>query len=82
MGYVAEDMDNALIRSLDYILATPQPAEPLALKRKEATFIYVDPELEQLSPLQKQILRMGPENAARIRLQAELLRKGLLDVSL
>ena len=30
-----------------------------AIQRKEAVFQYVDPELEQLPPLQKQLLRMG-----------------------
>jgi hypothetical protein len=80
-GYSAEDMDNALIRSLDYVLATPEPNEPLALKRKEAVFQYADPEMEQLPPLQKQLLRMGPENSARIKQWAEKLRHGLLGVS-
>jgi len=80
-GYSAGDMDNALIRSLDNILATPELTEPVALKRKEAVFIYVDPALEQLSPLQKQVLRMGPENAAIVKRQAELLRNALLGAS-
>ena len=77
-GYSAEEMDNALIRSLDYVLATPEPSEPLALKRKEAIFLYADAEFEQLSALQKQLLRMGPENSAKIKQQARALRQGLL----
>jgi hypothetical protein len=81
LGYVAADLDNALIRSLDYILATPESTEQLSVRRKEAVYQYVDPELEQLTPLQKQLLRMGPENTAIIKQQAAALRKGLLDVS-
>jgi hypothetical protein len=80
LGYSAEDMDNALIRTLDYVLATPEPAQPLAVQRKEAVFQYADPELEQLPPLQKQLLRMGPDNSARIKQQAEALRKRLLEL--
>ena len=80
-GYSAEDMDNALIRSLDYVLATPEPSEPLALKRKEAIFQYMDPTFEQLTPLQKQLLRMGPENSSKIKQQASALRQGLLGAS-
>ena len=79
LGYSAQDMDNALIRSLDYILATPELAEPAALQRKEAVFQYADPDLEQLSPLQKQVLRMGPDNATKIKQQAAVLRARLLD---
>ena len=77
-GYSAEDMDNALIRTLDYVLATPSLTEPATIKRKEAIFQYTDPTLEQLTPLQKQLLRMGPENLAMVKRQAEVLRKGLL----
>jgi hypothetical protein len=80
-GYSAEDMDNALIRSLDYVLATPEPSEPLALKRKEAIFQYADPEFEELTALQKQLLRMGPENSGKIKQQVRALRQGLLGAS-
>ena len=79
LGYPAQDMDNALIRSLDYILATPELTAPAALKRKEAVYQYADPQLEQLSPIQKQLLRMGPDNAAVIKQQAALLRARLLE---
>jgi hypothetical protein len=40
---------------------------------------YADPQLEELVPLQKQLLRMGPENIRRIKLQARALREGLLN---
>ena len=80
LGYSAEDMDNALIRSLDYVLATPEAAAPIALTRKEAIFQFSDQELEQLPPLQKQLLRMGPENSARIKQWVKKLRQGLLGV--
>jgi hypothetical protein len=80
-GYSPEEMDNALIRSLDYVLATPEPSEPLALKRKEAIFLYADPEFEELTALQKQLLRMGPENSGKIKRQVRALRQGLLGAS-
>ena len=79
LGYPAQDMDNALIRSLDYILATPELTAPAALQRKEAVYQYVDPQLEQLTPIQKQVLRMGPDNAAVIKQQAAVLRARLLE---
>lgn len=36
LGYPADDFDNALIRALDRVLATPQLREPIALKKKES----------------------------------------------
>lgn len=81
LGYRAQDMDNALIRSLDFILATPELTAPAALRRKEAVYQYADPQLEQLTPIQKQVLRMGPDNAAVIKQQAAVLRARLLQES-
>lgn len=80
-GYSAEELDNALIRSLDYVIATPELDRPIALERKEAVFLYADPELEKLPSLQKQLLRMGPDNTAKIKQWAEALRQGLLGAS-
>ena len=39
---------------------------------------YADPQLEQLSAVQKQLLRMGPDNIRRIKAQARVIRSGLL----
>jgi len=78
MGLPAEDFDNAVIRVLDRILATPEIEEPIALTRRSVMYQYADPQLEQLTPLQKQLLRMGPDNIRRIKEQAAALRAGLL----
>lgn len=78
LGYESDELDNALIRSLDQVIATPEIDGDIAVKRKEAVYIYIDPALEQLSPLQKQVLRTGPQNTAKIKGQAVALREGLL----
>ena len=46
--------------------------------RNEANWVYMDPELESLTALQKQVLRMGPENAELIQQKARELRGALL----
>ncbi len=78
LGLNPDDFDNAVIRMLDRILATPEIQEPIALTRKSVMYQYADPQLEELAPLQKQLLRMGPENIRRIKAQARALRAGLL----
>lgn len=79
LGYEGADFDNALIRALDEILATPEIHSEIALKKKEAVYLFADSELEALSPLQKQLMRMGPDNIALIKAQARALRSGLLN---
>lgn len=78
LGYKPDDFDNALIRALDRVIATPELDGDIAVKKKEAIYVFVDPELEQLSPLQKQLLRMGPDNLAMVKAQARALRSALL----
>lgn len=78
MGYAPEEFDNALIRTLDQIMDAPEIREPIAVQRVEAVYKYVDPALESLTPLQKQMLRMGPDNTVKIKLQAASLRRQLL----
>lgn len=78
LGLDPEAFDNAVIRMLDHVLQTPELDQPIELTRKSVMYKYADPQLEQLSPLQKQLLRMGPENLRRIKEQASVLREGLL----
>ena len=79
LGLDPNDFDNAVIRMLDRVLATPEIDEPIALTRKSVMYKYADPQLEQLTPMQKQLMRMGPDNIRRIKEKARALREGLLN---
>lgn len=78
LGLDPADFDNAVIRMLDLVLATPEIGEPIALTPKAVVYVYADPGLESLPAVQKQLLRMGPDNIRRIKQQAQALRDGLL----
>lgn len=45
----------------------PEQGSTPALARPKVMYTFADPELEGLLPLQKQLLRMGPENLAVVR---------------
>jgi hypothetical protein len=78
LGLDPEDFDNAIIRTLDMVLATPEITDPIVLNTKSVVYVYADPTLEGLPALQKQLLRAGPDNLRRIKQQARVLREGLL----
>ena len=78
LGLDPGDLDNAIMRALDLVLATPEIGEPIALNAKSVLYVYADPALESLPALQKQLLRMGPDNIRRIKQQAQALRDVLL----
>ena len=78
LGLDPGDFDNTIIRALDQVLATPEIIEPIALQPKSVVYVFADSALENLPAVQKQLLRMGPDNISRIKQQARALREGLL----
>ncbi|MCY3932904.1 MAG: DUF3014 domain-containing protein [Acidobacteria bacterium] len=66
LGYPNEFGDT-LELAVTKLLATPIPDGPPELRLRVISFEYVDPALESLSPAQKLLLRLGPENGERVR---------------
>ena len=82
-SYYGEDpaaFDMAVVMTLDLVIATPEmDLSEARLIRKEAVWIFEDPAIEGLAPIQKQVLRMGPENAEAIKTKAAVARGLWLD---
>lgn len=79
MGYRPRQMDGIILQAIDNILATPIIVEPIRLTRDSVAYKFADPELEALLPVQKQLLRTGPENTQRLQQQALALKDALLN---
>ena len=82
-SYYGEDpaaFDMAVVMTLDLVIATPAiDLSEARLIRKEAVWIFEDPAIEGLAPIQKQVLRMGPENAEIVKAKATEARGLWLD---
>ena len=82
-SYYGEDpaaFDMAVVMTLDLVIATPEvDLSEARLIRKEAVWIFEDPAIEGLAPIQKQVLRMGPENAEIVKAKATKARGLWLD---
>ena len=81
LGYQPRQMDGIILTALDQILSAPIIVEPIRLTSESVAYKFADSELESLSPLQKQLVRSGPENTQRIQEQALLLKNALLNPS-
>ncbi|MCH1603204.1 MAG: DUF3014 domain-containing protein [Luminiphilus sp.] len=79
MGVGDFDIRSAVLAATTEILATPIAPESAELMKREANWVYMDPELEALSSLQKQVLRMGPRNSEIIQAKARELRGAVLE---
>ena len=82
-SYYGEDpaaFDMAVVMTLDLVIATPDvDLSEARLIRKEAVWIFENPAIEGLAPIQKQVLRMGPENAEIVKAKATEARGLWLD---
>jgi len=77
MGYADGDFDARLAVIIDELLATPDVAGPVYLTKPEAVFLFADPGLEALSAGQKILVRMGTENASRVKSKLAEIRAEL-----
>ena len=77
-SYYGEDpaaFDMAVVMTLDLVIATPEiDLSEARLIRREAVWIFEDPTIEGLAPIQKLMLRMGPENAKILKAKAAEVR--------
>lgn len=58
--------DQTLERAIVSILKTPVPSGPVQLEPHGVVHIYADPKIEAMTPAQRQLIRMGPDNARTI----------------
>ncbi len=77
LGYPNGYFNDRLVQVIDNLLAAPQPAGPIALVRPNVMYTFADPALEARSAGQKLLIRMGPENAARIKAKLKELRAAI-----
>jgi hypothetical protein len=77
LGYAEGDFEQRLRAIIDELLATPDVSGPVRLIKPEAFYLFADDELEALSAGQKVLLRMGPENAARIKAKLAEIKAAL-----
>lgn len=77
LGYPGRQFHNRALEVIDHLLATPAVDGPIRLEQPHVLYTFADPRLETLSPGQKIMLRVGPENAAVFRAKLIELRAAL-----
>ncbi len=77
LGYPNGYFNDRLVEAVDNLLETPDVKQRIKLIRPNVLYQFDDPSLEALSAGQKIILRMGPENAVRIKAKLREIRQEL-----
>jgi hypothetical protein len=66
LGHTGEDFDAAIVRAIEMLDDTPQPAADPVLLKRPGYFEHDDPALRTLKPVQKQLLLVGAEHRQRL----------------
>jgi hypothetical protein len=77
LGYPKGYFNDRLIAAIDSLLATPEVTGPIKVVRPEAFYLFADPQLEALPAGQKAMLRMGADNAVRVKRKLREIRDEL-----
>lgn len=88
LGYPRGYFNDRMVAVIDQLLATPEPAGPLAVKLTEVKgevastqpwtrYEFADPQLEALPAGSKALLRMGPENARKLKAKLREFRAAI-----
>jgi hypothetical protein len=78
MGHPGGDVDAAVQQTLDILLNTPVVKGPVPLvEGPGARWAYADPDLEALTPTQKQLVRMGPAHTETLLVWLRALQAGI-----
>jgi hypothetical protein len=75
LGYPNGYFNDRLVEVIDNLLATPEVQGPVKLVVPHVLYEYADPDLQQRSAGQKLLLRMGGENAARVKAKLREIRE-------
>lgn len=77
LGYLDRYFNDRFVQVLDHLLAAPEVRVPIPLVRPKVFYQFADPGLEALSAGQKLLVRMGPDNATRVKARIRELRQAL-----
>ncbi|MBI3777485.1 MAG: DUF3014 domain-containing protein [Gammaproteobacteria bacterium] len=77
LGYPKGYFNDRLVEAIDDLLAAPDIPGRIKLVRPNVLYQFADPDLEALSAGQKIMIRMGSENAARIKARLRDIRSEL-----
>jgi hypothetical protein len=78
LGRSEGHVNDAVVIALQNLIDTPTVQSPIRLvPGPGASWEFADPELRQLMPVQKQLLRMGPDNLARVQVRLREIKRAI-----
>jgi len=77
LGYKSAYFNDRVVAAIDDLLAAPEVHDPVWLVQPSVYYKYADARLENLSAGQRLMIRIGSDNAARVKVKLQELRDAL-----
>jgi len=77
LGFPGKYFNDRLVQAIDNLLAAPDLSGPVRITRDKVLYTFVDEDLENRSAGQKAMIRMGPDNARRVKAKLADIRKAI-----
>ena len=74
-GYPSRYFNDRVFEVIDHLLAAPDLSGPIALTQPKVLYEFADPALQDLSAGQKILVRIGPDNEAKVKAKLREIRK-------
>ncbi|HEY8100663.1 MAG TPA: DUF3014 domain-containing protein [Burkholderiaceae bacterium] len=82
LGYPGGYFNDRLIAVIDHLLATPETSGPISLVQPKVLFQFADQQLENESAGRKILMRMGADNAAKVKSKLREIRQAITGADL
>jgi Protein of unknown function (DUF3014) len=78
LGRTEAGIDTAVATALQELIDTPDVHDPIRLVHGPgASYAFADQSIERLPPIQKQLIRMGPDNLDRVRTRLSEIKQAI-----
>lgn len=67
LGMGSGNFDEVLLQAIDQIMAADTATGPFQLIKPSVMYVYAEGRIEDMSPVEKQLLRLGPENTEKLK---------------
>ena len=78
LGHPGKHFNDRLLEAIEDLLGAPEIGPPIGLLQPKVLYQFADPDLETRSAGQKILVRMGKDNAARVKAKLREIRRELL----
>lgn len=77
LGFGNVDFDEVVIQAIDEVMNARTVTGPFQLIKPSVMYVYAEGRIEDMSPVEKQLLRLGPENTEKLKARLPAYRERL-----